>query len=105
MQTDELRRELRQLADEQDAFTPDLGAIRRRQRRRAVVLRSAAAVVAVLVVAAGAALRSRDTQTSVASARKEFHPGDLRLDLVVVPASPQVRRSSSPRRWLSATRC
>jgi hypothetical protein len=95
MQTDELRRELRRLADEQDPFEADLSALRGRERRRTALLRAVAGAVVVVVVAVGGAvaLTARDTQPAgVAHARKEFKPGDLRLDLVVVPASPQVKQ-------------
>src|SRR2546421_721098 len=94
MQTDELRRELRRLADEQDPFEADLSALRRQERRRTALLRGLAVVLVAVVATGGAvALRARGSEPArVATAQKEFKPSDLRIDLVVVPASRQVKQ-------------
>ncbi len=90
MRTDELRRELRQLADEIEPFPSDLLGLRHRESRRSALLRVAAAFVVVLTVAGGAALWNRG-EKHVGVAKKEYPPADTRLDLVVIPGTERVR--------------
>jgi hypothetical protein len=93
MRTDELRAELRMLADEIVPFEPDVLALRRRNRRGTWL--RAAAVVAV-VVAVGAVVFSNRAQdrTRVESARKELDLKALRhVDALVVPANEDTRHA------------
>jgi hypothetical protein len=90
MRTDELRRELRQLADEMEPFPSDLHGLRHREGRRTALLRVAAGFVAVLTVAGGFALWNRG-EKHVGVAKKEYTPADVRLDLVVIPGTERVR--------------
>ncbi len=90
MQTDELRRELRQLADEMAPFPSDLAGLRHRESRRSALLRVAAALVVVLTVAGAVALWNRG-EKHVGVAKKEYSQPDVRLDLVVVPGTERVR--------------
>jgi hypothetical protein len=90
MQTDELRRELRQLADEMEPFSSDLPGLRHREGRRSALLRVAAALVVVLTVAGAVALWNRG-EKHVGVAKKEYSQPDVRLDLVVVPGTERVR--------------
>jgi hypothetical protein len=90
MQTDELRRELRQLADEMEPFPSDLHGLRHRESKRSALLRVAAALVVVLTVAGAVALWNRG-ERHVGVAKKEYTGADVRLDLVVVPGTDHVR--------------
>ena len=86
MQTEELRAELTELANEVDAFDGDLPAIRRRVARRRVASASVAIVViAAVAVGAVALTRSNPNRIDIAHSVKEVGLSDLpRFDAAVV---------------------
>jgi hypothetical protein len=89
MQTDELRAELTDLANEVAPFEGDLPAIRRRVARRRMVVGSIAAVfVVVLAGGAIAITRSNSHKVEVAGSTKEVTAAALpRLDATVALAA------------------
>lgn len=90
MQTDELRAELTELANEVAPFAGDLPAIRRRVTRRRVASASVAIVVIAALAIGGVALtRSHPDRVKVAHSVKEVGLADLpRFDAaVVLPAN------------------
>jgi hypothetical protein len=94
MRTNELRTELRQLADEMAPFEADLYALRQHERRRQTVLRVAAAVTTVVVIAAAFVAWQTQRRPSVAG-----HQGKQRalvemprVDVAVIPATDEVRQ-------------
>jgi len=86
MQTDELRAELTDLANEVEPFEGNVGAVRRRVARRRTVAGSIGSVVAVgLVVALVSVGISRSNRVDVASSVKDVSAADLqRFDAAVV---------------------
>src|SRR5580704_1266814 len=86
MQTDELRAELTDLANEVAPFAGDLPAIRRRVARRRVANASVAIVViAAVAIGAVALTRSNPDRIRVAHSVKEVGLADLpRFDAAVV---------------------
>ncbi len=94
MRTDELRRGLRELADEVGPFESDLPGLRRSERRRAVLLRAGAGLVVILAVVGAVAFWDRGAKHArVEVPTKEFPVESLhRVELVVVPANGRVQR-------------
>jgi hypothetical protein len=88
MQTDELRAELTDLANEVEPFEGDLAAVRRRVARRRRAGTSIAAVLVLVLVVAGAAIaatRSDPHKINIAGSVKEARPADLEhVDAAVV---------------------
>ncbi len=86
MQTDELRAELTDLANEVPPFEGDVAAVRRRVARRRVAIGSVAAVVVVALIGGTVALtRPDDNHIHVAGSGKEVRAKDLpRIDATVL---------------------
>jgi FtsX extracellular domain len=85
MQTDELRAELRELANEEDRFNGDLPAIRRRVARRRVASASVAIVmIATVTIGAVALTRSKPNRVNIAHSAKDVELTALsRIDATV----------------------
>jgi cell division protein FtsX len=94
MRTDELRREIQQLADAIEPFEPDALAVHRTVRRRRSVWSAVAAAAAVIVVSVTVSAAWRGgNEPAVSSSQKEYAPSALhRVDLIVVPGSVAAQR-------------
>jgi hypothetical protein len=94
MRTDELRRELRELADEVEPFESDLPGLQRSERRRAVLLRAGAGLVVLLAVVGAVAFWDRGARHARVEVPTKETPVESvhRVELVVVPANERVQR-------------
>jgi cell division protein FtsX len=94
MRTEELRAELRAMADEIEPFEPDVVAVHRKVRRRHSFVAVAAALALMTGAAALATAWNRGgDKVRVAGTEKLVGPEKLRfLDVIVVPASDDVQQ-------------
>jgi hypothetical protein len=106
MQTDELRAELTDLANEVEPFAGDIAAVRRRVARRRLAVGSIGSVVAIgLVVILVSVGVSRSSKVDVASSVKDVSASDLqRFDAaVVLPAGATSEDAARVQRVLNSS--
>jgi hypothetical protein len=106
MQTDELRAELTDLANEVEPFEGDVSAVRRRVARRRLAVGSIGAVAAIaLVVVLASVGMSRSNQVDVASSVKNVSAAQLQhFDAaVVLPAGATGEDASRVQRVLNSS--